>query len=57
MFKFSLKILLVFFIFTSFSHTEIIKNIEIKGNKRISDETNTDSLESICYENYYENVN
>ncbi len=39
MFKFSLKILLVFFIFTSFSHTEIIKNIEIKGNKRISDET------------------
>lgn len=25
--------------------------------KRISDENNTDSLESICYENYYDNIN
>ena len=37
--KFFLKLLLIFIFFISSSYAEIIKNIDISGNKRISDET------------------
>ena len=34
-----LKITLIFILFTTISHSEIINKIEIKGNKRVTEQT------------------
>ncbi len=39
MFKFILKFVLFFYIFGSYSYSEILKKVDITGNQRISDET------------------